>query len=141
MAWTKPNFLKTPGNHVVTVKEIYKKTSKTGYPQLQIEFITDQGALISTWITAKALDKKTNTVVDNKKAMELLAKLKLATGLAPTAKAEELKGKRVTITAQVDFLAVSDFNPAPAGGETGNGAPGFDDFNNPPPSVAETIPW
>ncbi len=140
--WQKKQFLKVPGNHVVTVVEVYKKDSKAGFPQIQVEMKTDDGQLISTWITAKALNKKTGIVGPNVRALELLSKLKLSAGLGPNAKAEELKGKRIQITAQVDFLGVSDFNPAPTGGEGGNG---FDDFNNPsdapPAHSTEQLPW
>lgn len=139
----KKNFLRTPGQHVVTITQVIPKMSKTNFPQLQIEFRTDEGALISTWLTSKMVDKKTGATVENKKAMEKLAKLKMVCGLGPTSKAPELINKRLIITAIVEFLGVSDFSAAAAGAVS----PSFDDFNNPTtpppnsPDSGDTIPW
>ncbi len=137
----KNNFLKIPGSYNVTVTQVIPKMSKQNFPQLQVEFRTDGGDLISTWLTQKMIDKKSGGVVENKRAMEKLAKLKMVCGLGPTAKAGDLVGKRLNITAQVEFLGVSDFSPA--GAETGNAA--FDDFSTgsttPAAHSVEEIPW
>ncbi len=137
----KNNFLKIPGQYNVTVTQVIPKMSKQNFPQLQVEFRTDGGDLISTWLTSKMVDKKTGATVENKRAMEKLAKLKMVCGLGPTAKAPELVGKRLNIMAEVEFLGVTDFNPA--GAEGGTGA--FDDFNGgstiPAPTDADSIPW
>lgn len=136
----KPQAIKHPGQHLVTVTAIDKSPSKSGHAMLKVLMVDDQGQEIASWFTKTYTDKKTNQNVPNKMSMEQYAALQMACGV-PTGSAPELMiGKRVGITAEVSFLKVSEYFVAPSAGNRGPTYP-TGPIPPPPPMTQESDPW